>query len=150
LSYNYEFGDRSVSTEKNPSHLFVNPGSHEVKVTVRDGRELVSEEIITIQVNKSNEAGFNTDSGFGNSTVRMYPNPARDLVNLQSNDPEEKLGEISVFDVRGRLVQSYLPEMVENGNKYTISVSNLAAGVYFLTTTTEEGVSQLQRLIVVK
>ncbi|WP_296705659.1 malectin domain-containing carbohydrate-binding protein, partial [Algoriphagus sp.] len=147
LSYSYEFEDGSSSMEKNPSHLFVSPGSHEVKVTVRDGKELVSQETITIQVNKF---GLNTDSGFGKSSIRMYPNPASDLINLQSTDPEEKLGEISIFDVRGRMVQTYLPEMVENGNKYTISVRNLAAGVYFLTTTTEEGISQLQRLIVVK
>ncbi|MEN2283855.1 Ig-like domain-containing protein [Algoriphagus sp. SE2] len=151
LSYSYEFEDGTISSEKNPTHLFVTPGSHEVKVTVRDGNELVSQETITIQVNKSKDAGFNTDPEFGKSSIRMYPNPADDLVNLQSTNPEEKLSDISIFDVRGRLVQTYLPEMVENeGNKYTISVRSLAAGVYFLTTTTEEGVSQLQRLIVVK
>ncbi|WPR77524.1 PKD domain-containing protein [Algoriphagus sp. NG3] len=148
LSYSYDFGDGSVSTDKNASHVFMAPGTHEVKVTVSDGKELVTEETISIQVNRSNELGFNTDSGFGQTSIKMYPNPASSVVNLQPTDSSIQIGEIAIFDIRGRLIQRYEPNLLQNGNKLSIRIDNLAAGIYLVTTTTESGVTQMHRLIV--
>ena len=148
LSYGYDFGDGTTSTDKNPSHVFISPGTYEVKVTVRDGKDIITMENLTIQVNKSNEVGFNSDSGFGDSSIKMYPNPARTIVNLQPMDPRIQIGEIAIFDINGRLVQKYEPSLIQDGNKYTIQVDSLAAGVYLLTTTTETGVTEMHRLIV--
>ncbi|PZX47706.1 T9SS type A sorting domain-containing protein, partial [Algoriphagus chordae] len=148
LSYSYEFEDGDTSTDKNPSHVFMAAGAHQVKVTVRDGRNLVTQETITIQVNRSNEAGFNTDSGFGQTSIKMYPNPASSIVNLQPTDESVEIAEIAIFDIRGRLIQKYEPSIVANGNRYTLKVDDLAAGVYLVTTTTESGATQMHRLIV--
>ncbi|WBL41251.1 PKD domain-containing protein [Algoriphagus halophytocola] len=148
LSYSYEFGDGSISTEKNPSHVFMSPGIHDVKVTVKDGKDIITSESLTIQVGKSNEVGFNSDSGFGQTSIRMYPNPASSVVNLQPLDSNIKIGEIAIFDIRGRLIQKYEPSMVQDGNKYSVRVDGLAAGVYLVTTTTESGATQMHRLIV--
>ncbi|WP_157243593.1 T9SS type A sorting domain-containing protein, partial [Algoriphagus resistens] len=150
LSYSYDFGDGFVSTEKNASHVFMAPGTHKVKVTVRDSRDIVTEETISIQVNHSNELGFNSYSGFGETFIKMYPNPASSIVNLQMMDSSIKIGEIAIFDIRGRLIQKYEPGKLQNGNKYSIRIDNLAAGIYLVTTTTESGATQMHRLIVEK
>ncbi|WP_140160645.1 PKD domain-containing protein, partial [Algoriphagus antarcticus] len=148
LTYSYDFGNGTTSTEKNPSHVFMSSGTHDVKITVKDGKNIITQEKLTILVNKSNETGFNSESGFGKTSINMYPNPASSFVNLQPTDSSIKIAEIGIFDIRGRLIQKYEPGMVENGNKYTIKVDDLAAGVYLVTTTTESGATQMHRLIV--
>ena len=78
----------------------------------------------------------------------MYPNPANKLVNFQPSDSNMKIAEIGIFDIRGRLIQKYEQSRVENGNKYTVNIEFLAAGVYLITTTAESGATQMHRLIV--
>ncbi|PZX54215.1 T9SS type A sorting domain-containing protein, partial [Algoriphagus chordae] len=70
------------------------------------------------------------------------------IVNLQPTDESVEIAEIAIFDIRGRLIQKYEPSIVANGNRYTLKVDDLAAGVYLVTTTTESGATQMHRLIV--
>ena len=75
------------------------------------------------------------DSWLENS-VTLYPNPAREVVNVQCTMNNVQLtGELSVFDVYGKLLQ-----IVPITSEITqINVSSLANGMYFVRVTTEEG-----------
>jgi hypothetical protein len=42
VSWKWDFGDGAKSTEKNPSHQYTVPGSHDVTLTVRDSNGLTS------------------------------------------------------------------------------------------------------------
>ena len=70
------------------------------------------------------------------SSVSLYPNPAREVVNVQCTINNVQLtGELSVFDVYGKLLQ-----IVPITSEITpINVSGLADGMYFVRVTTEEG-----------
>tara|TARA_Y100000589_G_scaffold246893_1_gene234806 strand:+ start:133780 stop:137367 length:3588 start_codon:yes stop_codon:yes gene_type:complete len=76
------------------------------------------------------------------SSVKMYPNPANDELTISSN---KKINNILITDVSGKVVESYKP----SSNQITLSVKNLAVGVYFITIKGEE-VNETKRLIIQK
>lgn len=65
-------------------------------------------------------------------TMRVYPNPTSNLINLESfNSVKGKLI-LDVFDASGKIV-IHRDEVSNDGhNKYVIDFSTLAAGSYFL------------------
>ena len=69
------------------------------------------------------------------NSISLYPNPAKDVVNVQCTMNNAQVKAIEVFDVYGKLLQtvSMTPETT------TINVSGLASGMYFVRVTTEEG-----------
>ena len=71
------------------------------------------------------------------NSISLYPNPAKDVVNVQCTMNNVQIESIEVFDVYGKLLQtvSMTPETT------TINVSGFAAGMYFVRVTTEQGVA---------
>jgi hypothetical protein len=69
------------------------------------------------------------------NSISLYPNPAKEVVNVQCTMNNVQIESIEVFDVYGKLLQtvSMTPETT------TINVSYLAAGMYFVRVTTEQG-----------
>ena len=69
------------------------------------------------------------------SSISLYPNPAKDVINVQCTMNNVQIESIEVFDVYGKLLQtvSMTPETT------SINISNLAAGMYFVRVTTEQG-----------
>ena len=45
LTYRWEFGDGTSSTEQNPTHVYTTPGSYVAKVTVSDGNGATTDRI---------------------------------------------------------------------------------------------------------
>jgi hypothetical protein len=72
-------------------------------------------------------------NGKGNNQIKIYPNPAKELVFIEGNDISLK--EVSVSDIQGRRVATYSAE----GKRHTLPVGNLRAGIYFVTVSTEQG-----------
>jgi hypothetical protein len=72
----------------------------------------------------------------------LYPNPARDIINLVSGS---KINTVRVFDVNGRLVfsQSY------NANQVILDVNNFKNGLYIMQISTNDGVKN-QKFIISK
>ena len=73
------------------------------------------------------------------SRISLYPNPANDVVNVECTMNNVQLEGIEVIDVYGKVVRT-----VVGANNYSplqtrINVSDLAAGMYFVRVTTEEG-----------
>ena len=80
-----------------------------------------------------------TTTGIANwleSSVTLFPNPAKEVVNVQCTMYNVQLGgELYLFDVYGKLLQ-----IVPITSEITpINVSGLANGMYFVRVTTEEG-----------
>lgn len=67
---------------------------------------------------------------FAKTNVAVYPNPASNIITIQSS---ERLENVSIYNVVGMLVQQ------ENTNEF--SVQQLAAGVYTFKITTAKGTS---------
>lgn len=57
----------------------------------------------------------------------IYPNPANDFIEIQSDQHEELFGKISIFNTRGQLVKE---SVFHKGNK--ISVEGIPPGIYLV------------------
>ena len=72
--------------------------------------------------------------GNGTHAINIYPNPTKDHLHIDGNGIS--MYEISVSDVQGRLSSKYSAE----GNRYTVPMSNLQTGIYFVTIKTDKGI----------
>ena len=71
------------------------------------------------------------------NSVVLYPNPAKEVIHVQCtmNDAQWEGATIEVFDVYGKLLQTFKAD----SEITSINVSNLANGMYFVRMTTGQG-----------
>ena len=69
------------------------------------------------------------------NSVSLYPNPAKEVVNVQCTMNNVQIETVEVFDVYGKLVNTFI--VTENPTR--INISGLADGMYFVRVVTEEG-----------
>ncbi len=75
-------------------------------------------------------------------SVQLYPNPARDFVEIAQNGDTSL--QIAVYDVSGKLIA----EETSSTQNQRLDVTNLVAGIYLVEMTTSEGNRRVQRLVV--
>lgn len=75
--------------------------------------------------------------------LSMFPNPARDRVNLEVDDPQLSVKSYTLTDLSGRPIRE---SFFQQGQRF-ISVADLAPGVYLLQVLTSEG-RATKRLII--
>jgi hypothetical protein len=73
------------------------------------------------------------------NTVKLYPNPVVDVLNIESPD---KVKSITVFDATGRSVSTH----VLNASKSQVNLSALASGVYVVNIVTDKGVQTVKMI----
>lgn len=86
-----------------------------------------------------NDAGL-ADLAISNS-VSVYPNPANESLTVSANGLQ--LSTVDVLSLTGQLLQNIPSE----GTSVKVNVADLAAGVYFIRVTTEQGIA-LKQIIV--
>lgn len=62
--------------------------------------------------------------------VNIYPNPARDIVNVQVNTGQAEPAKLIVTDAHGQAVSSISVQLKKGGNIFTLNSSLIHAGVY--------------------
>lgn len=137
-TYAWDFGDGNTSTEENPSHTFNENGIYEVKLTVTNecGEYFVTESYIIIS-NSVTEAEL--------AGVNIYPNPAKNILNIQLTNSDSDKINMDVLDINGKLVLSN----TFNTANHTIDVSKMPAGTYLIRLKSEEA-SYYKKVIVLK
>lgn len=86
--------------------------------------------------------GINTISN--TESVRVFPNPACSFVNILFADITSRPFSITLYDITG---QALLSEPV-SGNPMQINISNLAAGVYEVLVTDDEGDRTVRQVVI--
>ncbi len=81
--------------------------------------------------------------------VAIYPNPARDMANLNFNLSDEATIQVEVSDVMGRIVSTISQHVNAGTDKIEVPTASLAAGVYNVKITNGESVT-VKKLSVVK
>lgn len=81
------------------------------------------------------------------SSMKLYPNPATDNVNILIASKENANAHLTIFNLMGQQVYSEDVAVVEGNNLVRVSTSNLQAGVYMVNIKTNSGTST-QKLIV--
>jgi hypothetical protein len=132
VSWNWNFGDGGTSTDQNPSHKYLNNGVYTVSLIVSDGTTNNTE----TKTNYISIGQAGTDDASWTGRVSIYPNPAKDILHVNSG---LRIDAIGIYDMNG-----YLRLNQERGFNYnSIDLGGLPNGTYILRITTEKG--QMQR-----
>ena len=133
IQYNAAGGTLSSATSNTNSYTIngLQPEtSYEIQVQANCGDGNISE--WSSAVTGTTTTGI--DSWLANS-VSLYPNPAKEVVNVQCTMNNVQIEAVEVYDVYGKLINTVI--VTENPTR--INVSGLADGMYFVRVTTEEG-----------
>jgi hypothetical protein len=104
-------------------------------VTICAEDEYMNETCCTFELTIESVLGID-DNDINFSSIIMYPNPARDIVNL--NNPQSlALDQAQIFDLTGRLVQSV--DLRNMGTDIAIDISHLASATYMVLINGENG-----------
>lgn len=117
-SYLWDFGDGNTSTQLNPSHIFSPNITYTITLTAECcGFSDTATGTVNIFVGlEENVKAF---------SLEFSPNPAKDFVNIQIVNADE----IYLINMKGQKVE--VP-IVKDDKTYTIDVSKIQAGSYFV------------------
>ncbi|MEM9819539.1 MAG: S8 family serine peptidase [Bacteroidota bacterium] len=127
VSYLWQFGDGSTSTDESPVHVYAAIGTYEVILTTfgpegcsdTEIREVVVETVTDIsEIEALNQ-------------ISVFPNPTKNRLNISFDfdDPQEV--EIAVVDVLGRVIKTnprsrFLNEFIE------LDLADFSEGIYYV------------------
>ena len=97
-------------------------GIDNFQYAIFDGQSLSKTTTVNLNVTKSN---LNQGNGGQQSLVKIYPNPAKDQVNLSS---EINISTIRIFDFSGKLHY----QQIINEKTYVLDITKLHAGMYYV------------------
>ena len=80
--------------------------------------------------------------------ISIYPNPAKDKLNVLATLPLGASGEINIYDAIGNKVLTL--SLTEGENNMEVNLSNIAAGVYFYKVKVENQTVKSDKLIIIK
>ena len=83
----------------------------------------------------------------GNQNIVLYPNPAKDMVNILVNHPLPSSGIWVLYDAFGRFIRSV--EMPKDQVDYSLQVDDLPNGMYFYTIWSGNRVFQNGKLMII-
>lgn len=66
-------------------------------------------------------------------TIRVFPNPAQNMISIENNDPTLAIQDVILYDILGVQIETSL-------NNGTMDLSHLSSGVYLMTINTSLGV----------
>lgn len=132
-TYLWDFGDGSAtSTAMNPQHTYTSGGHYVVIIKVFN--DCGSYEV-SLAINVDIVTGIVTlDRDQAN--VTMYPNPAKDYINIDNKSDDVKMQEVSVFSTMGALVYTH---KADNAKSHKLAVQGLASGMYSIRILTDKG-----------
>jgi hypothetical protein len=67
----------------------------------------------------------------------IYPNPGKDLINLDYNGPYFQNASVVIYDLSGKVWQQELINFVSESNQYNLRTQDLEPGMYILSITTD-------------
>lgn len=153
LSYLWNFGDGTSSTLHFPTHTYSQLGNYTVCLTVSSGT-CSSQYCLTNYVQrKVNASGMKYITVLPGSsligireisntlTIGISPNPAYDKISLETNKPVSFL---KLVDVTGKTIMKSENIQVTN---YTLDVSELEKGVYFIEVHAKDGSRTVKKII---
>jgi PKD repeat protein len=145
LTYFWLFGDGSYSTDENPDHAFIDPGTYTVWLNVFDGVGDTSEEL-TLEVDPAEVIpGVPADLPARLALKSPYPNPFNPRVLIGFVLPVPTRVSLSVYDLAGRLVATLVNQDLAAGEHSVLwqgvdgSGRGVPAGGYIVQMVTPEG-----------
>jgi PKD repeat protein len=141
-SYYWDFGDGDFSLQDNPQHIYHNDGLYNVTLIATNdcGQSTFSK---TVQI---------TNTSLQNVTaigsISIFPNPARELLNVKIVLLNSERVELIMKDVVGRSIGKYILNSYGQTINKQIDVSKVSPGVYYLEFNTQN--SHIVKKVIIK
>jgi hypothetical protein len=148
FTYLWDFGDGFTSTDFFPTHDYAGFGPYNLCLTMDDGNGCTDTYCDSIGLD-SNGFFRNSFTGFtlsvmqgatGNEEIvaeeqelNLWPNPARDELNIAFTRPMQGVVELSIMDLEGRVVRN--ERLSGASGMRTLPLDGLANGIYLLRAT---------------
>lgn len=145
VSYSWEFGDDSTSTDKHPTHLYDTLKEFSVKLTVKNSCDSSVSITKSIDLRKKPSGIHN----FQVETISVYPNPSSDYFTIKHSNAIHQEYSFELITMDGRLVKSNSERFDSNG-EVKIQVNDISEGSYILRITDENGIQELKKLTILK
>ncbi|MDX5346820.1 MAG: PKD domain-containing protein, partial [Hymenobacteraceae bacterium] len=137
VTYAWDFGDNSTSTQQNPTHTYTSVGSYTIRLIVTNscGSDTTTQNITIVGV-KNALAG---------KSVAVYPNPTTGMAEIELKGYK---GEVSLllFNATGQQVQAQQFTATNDLVRQPINLTGMPSGVYILRTISE-GQMQFHKII---
>ncbi|OFX43492.1 MAG: hypothetical protein A2046_17005 [Bacteroidetes bacterium GWA2_30_7] len=95
-------------------------------VTVTDNNGCTATDTITVKL----YIGINNVNSY--LTASIYPNPAKDVLNISINTSNSVNVEFVIYDAIGQVVYKNKVSTVNGNNLFNVDLSNEADGIYFI------------------
>ncbi len=93
----------------------------------------------------------NKMAGKENAQFLVYPNPTSTTTNILLENTKETAATIAITDITGRLIHSIPVEVMMGRNNWTLSLTDIPSGSYFVNVLAEElPLLAAQKLVIVK
>lgn len=148
LSYLWNFGDGSKSNSKFPNHTYKNFGTYNVCLTVSDSNRCTSTFCDTVGMDSTGKllkAGFtitvvdgvtSVDDKDLNGKVRVFPNPAQDILTVESGDV--MISNAVLLDMRGIPCKN-ADAVRKDEHVIQLDIRELPVGMYIMRVDTDRG-----------
>ncbi len=123
-NYEWNFGDGNTSTDFEPTHTYSIDGSVDMYlVAINDcGTDTAF----------LNLANVNIEEVTPIKDLKLYPNPSNGAFNIQFTANSNDKVAISVFDLKGNMVDSFAANQQVGTNSLTLDYSYLSLGLYLI------------------
>lgn len=138
-SYRWDFGDGNLSTSKNPLVVYNRAWVYNVCLTVVDtcGKE-------DTYCQQLNMMPFSIDELTLLESIKIYPNPADDILKIELPNEMKFSTTVSLYDLNGKLLIA--KNINKNQKGVNLDLSSLAKGVYMLNLNME-GASRQMKIV---
>lgn len=85
----------------------------------------------------------NMEENTSNDVISVYPNPAKDILNISFTDDSE-CQSVAIYSIDGRLVVETFPETSQSS---TINIANLTPGLYLIKVRMSDGSEFTERIV---
>ncbi len=137
-SYLWDFGDSNTSTSPDPTHTYTSSGTYAVRL-IAFNSSCSDTTYATVNTSPTSVGNVTTT----NSDFIIWPNPAKDMVNIQSSKSAGGSYQLHITDALGKEV--YFKENISAGQQ--INVANLNSGIYFITIKNGNNVAYRYKLL---
>ena len=120
------------------------PGSGELKLYVYEVGDEANGDTVTFRYTASAAAGIE-DHAFSANTISTYPNPAKDILTINTQNDNEELSAVEVLDNKGRVIYKKAERF---GSSYSIPVANFPMGYYIIKVQNTKGTTVYKRFTI--
>lgn len=163
ISYNWNFGDGSTSTEIYPSYTFATTGDYNVCLSIVTEEGCILTQCIMISINADGLLGGGAQQAFTlnvvegqllgvedespSASLSVYPNPTADQARVMIAGAAAGKAEVCLYNLAGQQISRETTAISGNQTLVDVDLSNQKAGYYMVKVVFENGASVSQSII---